>query len=192
MRPADNPFRAQRLAALRYRFTQATPSELIERLAGLDHRAALVGAHGSGKSMLMAALGSALAEQGFALRQARLHVGPGEPARLAPGFLAELTSRHFLLVDSAGVLGGWSLRKLLRASRRAGGLLVTLHQPGPLPTLLECHPGPELLAELIEELAGAELAARLPPAEELFARHRGNLREALRGLYDWCGRGGGG
>lgn len=186
MRPAENPFRAQRLAALRYRFLHGSSAELLESLERLGQRAAIVGPHGSGKSTLLRELGTGLAARGFKLRHTRLHLGPGELERLAPGFLDDLTPRHFLLVDSAGVLGRWSLRRVLRASQRASGLLVTLHRPGPLPTLLECRPTPALLAKLVEEAAGAELAARLPPAVELFARHQGNLREALRELYDRC------
>ncbi len=68
-------------------------------------------------------------------------------------------------------------------TRRAGGLVITSHRPGLLPTLYECETSPELLAGIVEELAGEEL-----DSEEVLARHRGNIRDALRELYDrWAG-----
>ena len=69
-------------------------------------------------------------------------------------------------------------------TRRAGGLVITSHRPGLLPTLFECETSPELLAGIVGELAGSEVEAG-----ELWARHRGNVRDALRELYDqWAGR----
>jgi hypothetical protein len=69
-------------------------------------------------------------------------------------------------------------------TRRAGGLVITSHRPGLLPTLFECTTSPELLAEIVGELSGADLEAG-----ELYERHRGNVRDALRELYDrWAGR----
>ena len=65
--------------------------------------------------------------------------------------------------------------------RAAAGLIVTSHQPGLLPTLHEHSTTPELLAEIVTELGG-----EADPEEiaELFARHGGDLRLALRELYD--------
>ncbi len=39
---------------------------------------------------------------------------------------------------------------------------------------------------LVEDLAGVEEARQLPAAGELFDRHGGNVRDALRELYDVC------
>jgi hypothetical protein len=68
-------------------------------------------------------------------------------------------------------------------ARRAGGLLITTHRPGRLPTLLVCATNAALLDRIIQRLAPRRLTAA-PPAAELFTRHRGNLRNALRELYD--------
>jgi hypothetical protein len=54
-----------------------------------------------------------------------------------------------------------------------------------LPTLWECATSAELLAEIVAELAPeltAERRRRL--AAELFAKHGGDLRAALREIYD--------
>ena len=72
-------------------------------------------------------------------------------------------------------------------ARVAGGLLITAHGRGLLPALVECRTTPALLGDLVRELVGAE-AEQLPLAR-LYRSHRGNLREALRALYDlYAGR----
>lgn len=106
--------------------------------------------------------------------------------------LAELTGGELLALDSAGALSSRAWRRVCGATRSAAGLVVTSHRPARLPTLVELGTTPGLLADIVSELAGRDLAARLPPAPELFARHAGNLRGALRELYDYCaGRSGG-
>ncbi|HEV8631158.1 MAG TPA: hypothetical protein VGV61_12640 [Thermoanaerobaculia bacterium] len=184
MRAADNPFRVQRLVRLSYRLEEPTWEALLARFASLGRRAALVGPEGHGKSTLLGELGARLARQGFELRAITLRRGERRLARPArERLLAGLGPRHVLLVDGAQELAAWQWGRLRRASRAAGGLLVTSHRPGLLPTLHECCTSPALLAELIAELAVAT-AAPLPPAAELFARHDGNLRAALLDAYD--------
>jgi len=51
-----------------------------------------------------------------------------------------------------------------------------------LPTLIECTTSPALLDRIVHRLAPDTDAVRTP--NDLFARHHGNLREALRELYD--------
>jgi hypothetical protein len=98
-------------------------------------------------------------------------------------FFADLTPRDCLLLDGAEQLEARAWKRVERQSRAGGGLVITSHRPGLLPTLLQCETTPELLGEIVRELAGEESRAPLPA--ELYARHRGNLREALRELYDW-------
>ena len=83
----------------------------------------------------------------------------------------------------------WS--RLCLAARPAGVLVVTTHREGRLPMLHRCTTSAALLGELAGELVG-ELAGELvPPAvlasvsfADLFARQEGNIRTALRALYD--------
>ena len=56
---------------------------------------------------------------------------------------------------------------------------MPLADTGRLPTLIECASSPRLLAGLIAELSDQPF-----DAESLWLRHRGNIRLALRSLYD--------
>jgi len=190
LRACDNPFRVQRLDRLAYRLEGATWEELFARWEAVGRRAALVGPEGRGKSTLLAELAERLvARDGFRVRAATLRRGERwlarhERARL----LDDVSERDLLLIDGAQELGAWEWQRLRAASRRAGGLLVTSHRPGLLPTLHECRTTPELLGDLMTELLGdrpeepavAEVAAPVT----LFAHHRGNLRDALLAAYD--------
>ncbi|MFL6259223.1 MAG: hypothetical protein ACJ76Y_05875 [Thermoanaerobaculia bacterium] len=182
MRARDNPFAVQRVHAVRYRLAGVTWEELLERLAALGYRAALVGPHGHGKTTLLEDLGARLAERGFRVRTATLHQGERwlGPARSAALF-RDPGPRDLLLVDGAEQLDPLSWWTLRLRSRAAAGLIVTSHRPGLLPTLYECRTTPELLAGIVADLVGE---ADREEVAELFARHGGDLRLALRELYD--------
>ena len=186
MRAADNPFTVQKVRRIRYRLSGLTWEELLERLAALDHRAALVGPHGHGKTTLLEDLAPHLESRGFRIRSVMLHTGDRWLTReQRRALFLDLDPRDLLCVDGAEQLGRWAWWELKLRSRAAGGLLITSHRPGLLPTLLECSTSPELLAGIARDLLGREVEA----PEELFERHDGNVREALRELYDvWAGR----
>ncbi len=183
-----NPFATERLDRLGYRdpatgepLAPADLDRLLDRLDTLGRRAAIVGPEGSGKTALLEALAARLTRRGW-----RVQWSARRADETAEGGLASPAgSTSFLLIDGEERLapGGW--RRLLRACRGAGGLLVTAHRPTPLPTLHECATTPELLGILISELAGGS-SLGLPAAETLHARHQGNLRSALLELYDRC------
>jgi hypothetical protein len=186
-RPRDNPFAVRHLSVLAYRAVDGDPETLLDRFEALGRRGALVAPEGHGKSSLLAELARRLPARGLAPH--RLTVAGGRP--LARGvlarFLAAAGPRDVLLVDGAGHLGARDRRRLRRAAHRAGGLLVTGHRPGLLPTLAVCTTSPALLDDLVRHLlAGRRPPAALPSAAELHARHGGNLRTALLELYDRC------
>ena len=194
MRACDNPFRVQRLSRLAYRLDGATWDALLARFAALDRRAALVGPEGRGKSTLLFELGARLERQGFRLRLATLRRGE---RRLASSDWERLfggaSERDLILVDGAQELAPREWRRVREASRRAGGLLITSHRAGMLPTLHECRTTPELLGELMAELLDGATApdvalASLAAARSRFDRHGGNLRDALLAAYDECAR----
>jgi hypothetical protein len=122
-----------------------------------------------------------LRARGFGVRHLRLtRERPAFDARWLRDFLAATTPRDVLLFDGAeqlSWLGWWRFR---RAAKRAGGLVITSHRAGMLPTLIQCETDADLLGGIVRDLApgGADDSAGL------FARHRGNVREALRELYD--------
>lgn len=180
MRARDNPFAAQRVLAVRYRLSGLTWEGLLARLGALRCRAALVGPHGHGKTTLLEDLGARLAARGFRVRTATLHEGDrrldGAQRKI---FFHDLTSSDVLLLDGAEQLGRLSWFEVRARTRAAGGLIITSHRPGLLPTLHECRTTPGLLAEIVGELAGEGVATG-----DLFARHGGNVRDALREMYD--------
>jgi len=184
MRARDNPFRTERVLQVRYRL-RGNWDELLTRLDRLGRRAAIVGPQGSGKTTLLEDLAPRLRNDGYIVRELRLdaqmpHFEPG----FLEGFLPSLGTRDVVLFDGAEQLGSLGWDRFERGTRAAAGLVITAHRSGRLPSLIETSTSPELLRGLVEQILGersADLRALLPA---LFERHRGNLREALRELYD--------
>jgi hypothetical protein len=143
-----------------------------------------VGPHGHGKTTLLEDLAPRIADRGFRVRTVSLREAHPRLDRADKELIRSLGPEDVLLLDGAEQLGWLSWRALRFRTRRAGGLVITSHRPGLLPTLFECQTSPALLAGIVGELAGSEVEAG-----ELWARHGGNVRDALRELYDhWAGR----
>lgn len=181
MRARENPFRSDRLLSLRYRLQQGTWEGLLARFESLGRRAAIVGPNGTGKTTLLEDLAPRFLERGWRVRELRLDE---ETPDYDPAVLEALTPRDVILFDGAEQLGRFAWSSFERRSRGAGGLLITVHRPGRLPTLLETRTSPELLAGLVDQILGDSSEEVRPLAPGLFSKHRGNLREALRDLYD--------
>ena len=183
MKARDNPFSTDRVLRIRYRPQGWTWDKLLDRLAQLDYRGAIVGPEGRGKTTLLEDLGERLA-QGFGVRHLRLtRERPTFDRPFLRDFFHGLSDRDVILFDGAEQLGRLAWWRFVRRSRRARGLVITSHRPGLLPTLVECETNVPLLRGIVADLhpGGSEEAA-----EELFTRHSGNVREALRELYDRC------
>jgi hypothetical protein len=184
MRACDNPFAVHRVLRQRYRLDDAGWAGVVARLAAQRWRGAIVGPHGAGKTTLLEDLGERLATQGWRLRWVRLS---RESPRLSPDQQHTLTGlgvRDFVLLDGAEQLGAFAWWRVRWWTRRAGGLVVTTHKDGRLPTLWRCATTPDLLRTLVREL---NVSLAEGDAEALHVRHRGNVREALRELYDRAG-----
>ena len=188
--PRRNPFRSARIDALRFRLDEGWEA-LWARFEALGRRASLVGPEGSGKTALLLEIEARLARQGFRVRRLQLKREQRRPdARAWRAALRARGPRTVVSVDGAEQLSRWRWHRLARATRRAGGLIVTSHHPGLLPTLHHHHTSPALLADLVAELAGQDTATALrAELERLFAEHHGNLRDCLRALYDRAARG---
>jgi energy-coupling factor transporter ATP-binding protein EcfA2 len=176
---------------------------LMPRLEALRYRAAIVGPHGSGKTTLLEDLEGALAERGFRIVHVRLDT---DDPRLPPEWRSpwrsawrsrwrsrspahRLDAHDIVCLDGAEQLGPIAWRRFRWLVRRAGGLIITTHRSGRLATLIECTTSVGLLHRIIQRLSSDRPAASdtlvgAPSAAELFARHHGNVREALRELYD--------
>ena len=215
MRARENPFRMDRLEQVRYRPQGTTWGAILARLEALRWRAAVVGPEGSGKTTFLEDLAGILRGQGFEVRYLRCHGAGGRPraqpdpvrARLperANGLLSgadlqvcatnrtraggprhEARTDLIVLLDDAdalGLLGWWRARW---AARGARGLVIATHGEGRLPTLLRTTTSADLLADVVRTVAPAEAAHLEPRLATLHARHGGNLRAALREIYDW-------
>lgn len=181
MRARENPFRVERLHALRYRPPGSSWDELLDRLAALRYRGAVLGPHGSGKTAALDELAQRLPARGLHPhpRWTSAEEPPLRWSELLP-LVAELGPRDVLLFDGADLLPRSTWWRLRRATRSAGGLVIATHRARMLPTWLRTRPSPQLLAALVAELAPGH-AADLDP---LYRAHAGDLRASLRALYD--------
>lgn len=212
MKARDNPFSTDRVLKARYRPRGITWEEILARLDALDRRAAIVGPEGSGKTTLLEDLGPRLRSKGFTIRELFLNqtitragewTRRGNPAGflkiLSKGkrhripfpvdFFRALTDRDVILFDGADLLTRPAWARFLRLTRLAAGLVVTAHAPGRLPSLVHCSTTPELFEEIVGEIAPSEIRRLRGITPGLFRKHRGNLRDALRELYDLYARG---
>lgn len=178
-----NPFRTECLDRLAYDPGDESLEAIVDRLKTMNFRAALVGPHGTGKSTCLRAIAGQLPALGLT---PLIHRLDGE--RLIPSLwslrrLARQCSRSTVLIlDGADHLPPIKARYICRATRSAGGLIITSHAPWHLPTLLTTHGYPELLARLINRLTGQGLSP--DEAQSLLQSREGNIREVLFDLYD--------
>jgi hypothetical protein len=157
----DKPFATERVLRLRYR-VESWPA-LLDRLAALNYRAAIVGPEGSGKTTLLEDSAPRLEERGFAVL--RLFVNRDNRTCRPAVFGAlrtNVTSSTIVLLDGAEQLSVLQWLRVRLITRRAAGLVITSHRPGLLPTLMECRTSPELLGGLMHELLATRLNRTQP------------------------------
>ncbi|MHC4908757.1 MAG: hypothetical protein ACYTF9_03445 [Planctomycetota bacterium] len=187
MRPSANPFRAERISAMRYRSSMLDSAGLLRRFEAAGRRGAIVGGQGTGKSTLLREFAEAVPGLGLRARLVRLRRDDTRP--LDELWRAPPRPDEVILLDSAGTLGRLRWERVRRRLRRAAGVLVTQHVPGRLPTLVETSGTTAVLADLVGELAPGWSAALEPVLPALVEHCAGNLRDALRLLYDaYAGR----
>ena len=198
MRARDNPFAVDHLHALRYRGGAEAVPALWMRAVGL-RTSALVGAKGHGKTTLLLELAAHARSLGhrmvwIQLRRDARRLSAAHRENLAAldararsaaphADPAAIEARDVVCIDGADLLPRLD-RWWLRRRTRTAIVLGTLHAPGWLPTLAALTTSPALLDELVGELTGASVAKLAGDRDALFARHAGNLRAALRELYD--------
>lgn len=181
-RACDNPFAVHRVLRERYRLGEAEWAQLLAQLDARHRRGAFVGPQGAGKTTLLEDLGERLAASGWKIIFLRLSAERGQfTLRSVRERVARAGARDFILLDGAEQLGPIAWWRFRFWSRRAGGIVVTSHRGGRLPLLRRCETSPPLLRELVTSL-GVEISGE--DSAMLHARHHGNLRNALRELYD--------
>jgi hypothetical protein len=188
MRARDNPFATEHVLRLRYQFRKPGGDGwpvLLARLESLRYRAAIVGPHGSGKTTLLEDLGRKLRDRGFRIHPVFLNEQDRDyPVdfirRVQPGLSAE----DVILLDGCEQLSLANWYRFRWQMRRAGGLIITTHRPGRLPVLRLCETDPELLDDLVRRLCNDPSLPVTMDMRRLYESHHGNLRDALRALYD--------
>ena len=185
MRACDNPFNVDRVSAIRYRPLGTTFESILDRLAAMEYRAAIVGYEGAGKTTLLEDLQKVLEDEGKRTRMILVNDSALLDRKARRQLFAQLEGDEIVLLDGADAIGyaAWlSLKR--RILSQAVGLVITTHRPGRLPTLIHCTTTPELLADIVRDLlpqtGGDEALHRL------YDRHQGNIRNCLRTLYDRC------
>ena len=185
MKARENPFEAERvITTIRYSCPEGNLDTLIARLAALGYRGAIVGPHGAGKTTLIEDLGRALQDRGFHVTSVRLATDDRRLPHAWPALAARLGPRDMVCLDGAEQLSRVRWLWFRWHARRAGGLIVTSHRRGRLPVLIECRTSADLLERIVRRLSPVAPAG-VPSAADLFRRHHGNLRDALRELYDF-------
>lgn len=182
-----NPFSAQRIDALSYRFINGDWDTLFLKLTRLNYRAAIIGPYGSGKTTLLEQLGNKLQQQGY--RTLNVFVNQESPHlsfAQCKEILISSRKDSFLFFDGADLLPFWQWILVNLLSRRVKGLVIAGHQRLGSPVLIECQTTPAVLDDLLNELIGPMEEKMRQAGHDLFRQHDGNIREVLRGLYMVC------
>jgi hypothetical protein len=187
----NNPFASRRVrpGAIPFQFPHGLDAAaLVERLAQLGWRGAIVGAHGTGKSTLLATLTPELERAGRDVRAIALH---DRQRSLPQEFGAALLAKQngLVIVDGYEQLSFWSRCRLDRRCRAIGaGLLVTAHGRTSLPLLFRTTSDEKLVERIVGQLLAANddgaPAIGRDDVRSAWSKHCGNLREVLFDLYD--------
>lgn len=172
MKAGNNPFRVQRLDALRFRPQGMTWADIETTLERNRFRGAIVGPHGSGKTTMLDDLAERFEAGGFPVDRHFINSDSTRHGTIAGG-----NPHTIVLFDGADLLSPWKWLAVKRAPR----LIITSHREGLLPTLIKTETNPALLHQLIVDLVGEQHGIDV---EDLYERHNGNLRGALLELYD--------
>jgi hypothetical protein len=198
MRARENPFATERVLRIRYELPDGDWPGLLARLDRLAYRAAIIGPHGAGKTTLLEDIQERLRAAGVPVVSLRLDTDHPTFARGAlDACFATVTPAHVICLDGAEQLTPFAWALFKRRTRAARGLLITSHRAGRLPTLIACATNPHLLEQIVARLLPAPPTADTrivsqpaptpppPTPRDLFLKHDGNLRDALREMYDW-------
>ena len=191
MRPADNPFRISRVHALPFLWPPTEDfSTLCKRWESNHRRGAIQGPHGQGKSTLLKEWQALLTQRGWNVEPLVLTEDqPRLEKELFTKRAPHWDSSTIVTLDGAERLPMLTRIRFYKAARRAGGLIITRHRRGPLPTLLHCQTTWPQVLTLATKLLGKPPD---PKTEDfLHTRYRerkGEVRLVWRDIYDYVGR----
>jgi len=185
VRPGENPFRSSCIDAIPYHACDHDAAAVIAKWKADGRRGAIVGPHGSGKSTLMREVAAALEAAGeHVVRRTLRQDQPSPSWRELRDELARATPDGVVIFDGADALSRLMWMRYRHRSRRAGGLIITTHRAGLLPTLVTTRTSPELVDVLLQHLLPHASVAVHVDAHARLDVHHGNVREVWRDLYD--------
>ena len=183
MKARLNPLRSSAWSGLGYHFSAGSSwDEVCKRFLELGCKGAVQGEQGSGKTTFLQEFEHRLNTLGLqAVRVSAKDFPISSWFRFRRLVQQQAQARTVLLLDDADVLP-LPHRLILRCwLRRLPGLALAVHGHSFLPAFHHCRTSPALLGELLTEIAPAQVSSC--KSAELFLKHRGNVREVFRELY---------
>jgi energy-coupling factor transporter ATP-binding protein EcfA2 len=185
VRARDNAFAVERVEQIRYKPQGSTFDELLIRLEQMNFCAAIIGPEGSGKTTLLEDIGTALDKQGRRIKHVFVNDSNPMTWQSSRELFMQIRAGQIVLLDGADSIGRATWQALKRGIlRKAGGLVVTAHKAGLMPTLVECTTTLDLFKQIVSEITSGRCEMRPEMLDEAYHRNNGNIREALRELYD--------
>ncbi len=185
MKARDNLFAVERIEQIRYKPQGTTLDELLTRLEAMKYSAAIIGSEGSGKTTLLEDLSTALEERGKQIKSVFINDTNQMTWKDSRNLFMKITADQIVLLDGADSVSRMTWPALKRGIlTRAAGLIVTAHKPGLMPTLIECTTTSDLFRQIVSELANSACELNPGQLDHIYHRHNGNIRTALRELYD--------
>jgi len=192
VRARDNAFTVERIEQIRYKPQGTTLDELLVRLEKMSYCAAIIGPEGSGKTTLLEDIGTALERQRRRIKNVFVNDSSPMTWQSSRELFMQIQPGQIVLVDGADSIARATWQALKRGVlRRAGGLVVTAHKTGLMPTLIKCSTTPELFSKIVSEITNDEHGIARALLDKVYHRNKGNIREALRELYDVFSEAGG-
>ncbi|MCC6953365.1 MAG: hypothetical protein IT290_04540 [Deltaproteobacteria bacterium] len=182
MRPSENPFATHRLESLELSLDGTSLDELCARVEVPGSRYCILGAHGSGKTLLLDSLRASLIRKGAHCRSFSLEHGEQLESILHRAQGAQLLSEAFVFIDGADSISRPRWLALRAKLRRAKSVIVTSHSRAIYPVLCRMQMTPELFHSLVGKLVDPQTIG--VDLSELLREHNGNARNAFLSLYD--------
>ena len=181
----ENPFRSERVEGIFYRQEGFDWERLLGRIAEMRYRCSIVGSEGAGKTTLLEEIRERLKQDGLSVRLIRINRERKVSWSELKGEIGKQGGFEILLLDGSEQLSWVTWYRLKHfTNKQKMGLIITSHREGMLPLVFECRTSEGLLGELLNELVGESSVLTDEFIDELYLRHGGNIRMALRELYD--------
>lgn len=189
MNARTNPFASRHVESLPFQHPVRSIEEIMAHLNDLNYRASIIGPEGSGKTTLLETIGDRLCQDGFKTVYIRFDEENKRFKKDLFGRIPKIkAASHAFLVDGVEQLSWLDWKRFCLYTRNAGAMIITSHVKSQwmrmMPTLLNTKTSPELLYDLVLKLVEKKDMVPKQEISRLFDSHHGNIRLALRELYD--------